>query len=448
MDIRKISYESAELFLSANDRTIPNDNDELYREVEKLLNVRNIFIPDEIVHYLNALHLKSVNLMLPKYYTHYILSATFDELIPIAQRLKLTSVNKEQIQQILFFLGIFDDEIAYLENLRVDILIHIFRHLNNKDIVFLCNSSNKIKKTFVDNRFSFFPQLKDLSLCKNLNDDMFFKSFDRCLKYASLYNNIFCHRVFYKFEKNTYTSYQRYYETPDNDSQTTNFKIIRKTVNTNRNIIQMARINHILYFLLDDGTIINNNEIDGQEFVSIHLENCLHITTDENKLLIVVLNGDCYEWDGELRKLSWIKDVIKVCDEIHLTIDGTIYRNQQKIDFADKIVDMNGLNPLMVSSQGAVFRMEGNDMVSIGDCQNIVKINYLYLFVIFLLDKDGNVFNFNQGRSRRRLSKVDYIYINYNQFYGLYYIQNGMLNHIELDEDTADFKGSPVSIPL
>lgn len=143
MDIKKISYESAELFLSANDKSIPDNIEQLYQEVEQLIEKKDIFIPDEILYWIDAKNIKSKNISLPKYYSHYILVASFDQLIPIAQQLKLTCVNKEQIHQILYFLGTFDDEIAHLENL-FDLLPNIFSHLNSKDIINLCNISAKI----------------------------------------------------------------------------------------------------------------------------------------------------------------------------------------------------------------------------------------------------------------------------------------------------------------
>lgn len=52
LDIRKISYDSAELFLSANDKSVPVLRDQMYKEVEKLLEQydENIFCPDEITN--------------------------------------------------------------------------------------------------------------------------------------------------------------------------------------------------------------------------------------------------------------------------------------------------------------------------------------------------------------------------------------------------------------
>lgn len=46
MDIRKISYETAELFLSANDQTVSDNIEILYQDVEGLIKIDNLFIPN------------------------------------------------------------------------------------------------------------------------------------------------------------------------------------------------------------------------------------------------------------------------------------------------------------------------------------------------------------------------------------------------------------------
>lgn len=52
-NVRKISYDSAELFLSANDKSVPVLRDQLYNEVGKLLQNESdeIYCPNEITNY-------------------------------------------------------------------------------------------------------------------------------------------------------------------------------------------------------------------------------------------------------------------------------------------------------------------------------------------------------------------------------------------------------------
>lgn len=355
----------------------------------------------------------------------------------------MSSIDKEQIYYILYFLGVFDDEIAYLENMPIDILLHIFAHLGSEDIVLLCNSSLKIRNIFVNNRSFFFPQL--LSFVKELDDSTYVQSFGRCLKYK--YFDIYRDQCYlYKFKNNIITSYCRLYQTKDNDIKNyENFRITRYLIKANRNIVQLVKINHIIYMLLDDGTILNKNLMTNEEFVSVSLKNCLHITNYNEKLIITLINGECYEWDGSLRKLGWIKDVIKVVSNVYLTIDNEVYCEGIKI--ADDIVQFSDYLPFMLNKQGELLYINNDRPTKLGDKQNLAKIisspggNH---YVVIMLDKNGNVL-INKS-SGVLLTGVEDIYFDLRITYGLYYIKDGLLNHVEIDNRTYQIKGEPVSI--
>lgn len=95
-----------------------------------------------IIDFIIALHLNNI----PVIKSSDVLFAKDADLVPLAQMLLLTELNKEQILRILGFLRVLDNV--------------IFENLDCKDIYLACTYSQRFSRICTDNKFLIFMRVK------------------------------------------------------------------------------------------------------------------------------------------------------------------------------------------------------------------------------------------------------------------------------------------------
>lgn len=446
-NIRKISYDSAELFLSANGKIVPVLTDKLYKKVEEMLEEYDdeLYYPDEIINWRIACELTLSPLNIKKQEAKHVLSASFGDLMIIAQQLKLGQIEREQILDVLKFLNLIDDITPYIEELDVNIYKHLFDYLDHLDVINLCESSKKIKTLIssTNGRSILFPELKDNMIIGKYNSQEFYDYFTNYLSFRKHKNNniVFNKSGFYRLENDLIAFYNWNYE--------------KKTISLNYTgkIEQIVCINHIIYALMNDGIIITKNLLTTEETFSIELNDCIYISSHDQDLIIVVSKGYCFVWNGYLRRIHGTKYITQVVKhnknrKLLLSCNGKIYvtdenySNYKVIDSFVNVTQISKSGYYCLSSRGFVYKITDSVISRDFDFVEIVKI-IDHDKTSYFIDRTGKIFGWAFNMRRRPnapipiLNKFDDVFCTNDR---LYYVSKGKLYYLFISQVSDDTK--------
>lgn len=310
--------------------------------------------------------------------------------------MKLGQADREQIMQILLFLGLIEEKISYLEQIPVDVYIHIHRHLQHSDIANFSKCS-KHTKSFIFGKSSRKYLFPHLEIALNYEEQAFYSYFNSCLKMQTFRQDFILigSGVYYLKDSKIQIKYD-----------CSNI-IGQLQFNKIGNIIQIVNIINIIYALFDDGTIVSKNLLTKEETTTIELKECIFMSVNKQDLIIVIGDGNCFRWNGFLSRIRGPKYIVQAVDhdsnfKLMMTSNGLLYTCNSDYAECHKFSTNNTFSQIsgkyLLDRQGIVHEIDLKTwkMKFIKNHERYGKVvgminNVHYLF---LLNREGKVFNY------------------------------------------------------
>jgi len=170
LPIKSVPFEDIELFLSANDKTIPHIIDLAYDMTLNMLeNSKYSFIPDSLTEWLIASNFSKMNVELKIYNEHDIMSYSTNELCDLSELLNTDNLNKDHLINILNYLGKISN--INIRSLPEDVLFYIMQFMDLRSIIMFCETCKSIIK--ISNNLTFRNFLLTKFVNNNVNMSKF-----------------------------------------------------------------------------------------------------------------------------------------------------------------------------------------------------------------------------------------------------------------------------------
>lgn len=170
LSITTIPFDDIELFLSANDCTVPSDLNLAYDVAFEIMEKNEYsFIPNNLNEWLIAFNLSKTNKKLKMYNEHDIILYSINELCDLAELLNTDNLDKNHLINILNYLN-------KVKNLNIsscpnDILLYMLKFMDLRSTISLCETCKSIIAISKDHDF------KNLLISKFVNNNFNMSNF-------------------------------------------------------------------------------------------------------------------------------------------------------------------------------------------------------------------------------------------------------------------------------
>lgn len=155
LSIHSIPFEDIELFLSANDKTVPQNINEAYDMTLNIIEKNEyFFISDNLNEWLLAFNVQKSNTKIKTYNKTDILSYPINELCNLAELLKTDNLDQNHLINILNYLNKIND--VHITTLPNDILLYIMKFTDLRSTMLFCETCKSIIKISKNISFKHF----------------------------------------------------------------------------------------------------------------------------------------------------------------------------------------------------------------------------------------------------------------------------------------------------
>lgn len=159
-------------FLTLNDQSISNDQEENYQHAFDLVSSGNhsTLIPESIVDWMLAKNLIDQDIDISEYSLYTIVTSSNDNLSELSLSLGLTKVNKERVIRILTYLDKLDNDVYKLDQLPPDVINEIIKKLDCYDISLIYRLTSQFNRHYQENFGNLLRENLERKLDKNLDN--------------------------------------------------------------------------------------------------------------------------------------------------------------------------------------------------------------------------------------------------------------------------------------